>query len=90
MPIEEGGLMSSYESACDLYRGDPTAIRRVGLGVVTRAFFIGAGLALAGMRDERDLFVYSIAGSLGVEAFVIGWVWKNSPKGFPLHPKASR
>ena len=82
--------MPSYESACDVYRGDPTAIYRVGLGLLTRAFFIGAGLAVVGVRDKRDLLVYSLAGSLGVEAFVVGWVWKNRPRGFPLHPKASR
>ncbi len=71
--------MPSYESACDLYRGDPTAIYRVGLGLGTRAFFIGAGMAIAGMRSPKELLKYSLAGSLGVEAFVIWWVWKNSP-----------
>lgn len=69
--------MPSYEAACDVYRGDPTAMERVGLGVLTRALFVGAGLALAGMKDPKDLVKYSLAGSLGVEAFVFGWVWAN-------------
>ena len=60
-----------------VYRGDPTAMERVGLGVLTRALFVGAGLALAGMKDPKDLVKYSLAGSLGVEAFVFGWVWAN-------------
>ena len=83
VPIEEGGLMPSYEAACDLYRGDPTAIHRVGLGLLSRSVFIGAGLALAGMRQPGELIKYSLAGSLGVEAFVMWWVWSNSPKGVP-------
>ena len=80
---EEGGLMPSYEAACDLYRGDPTAINRIGLGILSRAFFIGAGLALAGMKDQKDLLKYSLAGSLGVEAFVFGWIWVNRGKPPP-------
>ena len=78
VPLEEGGLMPTYESACDLYRGDPDAVNKVGLGILSRSVFIAAGLYLAGMRGAGDLAKYSLAGSLGVEAFVLGWVWKES------------
>jgi hypothetical protein len=79
VPIEQGGLMPSYEAACDLYRGDPKAIYKVGLGYLSRAFFIGAGLYVTGVRGEK-LIRYALSGSAGVEAFVLWWVWKNSPK----------
>jgi hypothetical protein len=61
--------MPSYEAACDLYRGDPDALS-----------IIGAALGLAGERDLRTLTKYALAGSLGVEAFVLGWVWRYGPK----------
>ena len=66
-------LMPSYEAACDLYRGDPDAIWKVGLGTVSRAAVIGVGLYAAGEREK--LVLYSLAGSLAVEAFVLAWVW---------------
>ena len=77
--MTQNGLMPSYEAACDLYRGDPTAITRVGLGVATRSLVIGLGLMAAGMRG-RDVVKYGVAGSLAVEAFVLWWVWANRPK----------
>jgi hypothetical protein len=79
VPLEEGGLLPSYEAACDLYRGDPTAIQRVGLSWLTRAAMLGAGLRAAGMTKTRDLVRYSLAGSAAIELFVLGWVWKFSP-----------
>lgn len=79
VPLDEGGLMPSYEAACDLYRGDPDAIWKVGLSWASRAVIIGVALRLAGEKDLGTLAKYSLAGSLGVEAFVVGWVWKYGP-----------
>lgn len=71
--------MPSYEAACDLYRGDPDAIWKVGLSLLGRAAIIGVSMRVAGERDVGRLVKYGLAGSLGVEAFVIGWVWKYGP-----------
>lgn len=79
IPLEEGGLMPSYEAACDLYRGDPDAIWKVGLSWVGRAAIIGVALRLAGEKDLGTLTKYALAGSLGVEAFVVGWVYTYGP-----------
>jgi hypothetical protein len=71
--------MPSYEAACDLYRGDPDAIWKVGLSWVGRAAIIGVALRLAGEKDLGTLSKYALAGSLGVEAFVVGWVYTYGP-----------
>ncbi len=63
-----------------MYRGDPVGAGKVGLGLVSRAAFIGLGLAAAGERDPKQLLRYSLAGSAGVELFVLGWVWFNAPE----------
>lgn len=75
MPGEQHELMPSYEAACDLYRGDPEGIWKVGLSWASRAVVIGVALRLAGEKDTKTLTKYALAGSLGVEAFVLGWVW---------------
>ena len=69
--------MPSYEAACDAYRGDPAAVWKVGLGFGSRAAVIGLGLFVAGER--RNLVRNALAGSAAVEAFVLGWVWSQSP-----------
>ena len=76
VPISEGGLLPSYEAACDLYRGDPTAIWRVGLGWASRAAVIAIALVLSGER--KRVIRTSLVASIGVEVFVLGWIWWNS------------
>lgn len=72
--------MPSYEAVCDLYKGEPDALWKVGLGYATRSAFIAAGIYLAGERDLGKVALYSLAGSAAVEGFVIGYVFYESGK----------
>ncbi len=83
-PLESGGLMPSYEAACDAYRGDPAAVWKVGLGFVSRALVIGLGMYAIGER--KNLTRNALAGSAAVEAFVLGWVWSQSPVTWARRP----
>ncbi len=69
--------MPTYSAACRAFvEGEPGALWEVGLGVLSRAVFIGVGLYAAGEREQ--LVKYALAGSLGVELFVVGYVYKES------------
>ena len=71
--------MPTYRAVCDLYEGKPGALWDVGLGILSRAAFIGAGIyVVGGERDLARVAQLAIAGSLGVEAFVVGYVWIES------------
>jgi hypothetical protein len=65
--------MPTYSAACRAFvEGEPGALWEVGLGVLSRAAFIGLGMYAFGERE--NLVRNAIAGSIGVEVFVIGYV----------------
>lgn len=72
-----GASLPSGESASDLVHGVPGALPRVIWHTALRSALVGVGLSVAGMRDPRDLVRYSIAGALGIEAFVLSWAFAN-------------
>lgn len=70
-PLPSGRAMS------DLVAGDPDAIGRVLFHTLLRASLVGTGMYLMGSRRET-LIRDALAGSLGIDAFVLAWVlWKN-------------
>lgn len=66
-------VLPSGSSALSLVQGRPGAIGGVFLHTMLRAGLIGAGLAIAGER--KHLVRNALAGSLAVEAFVLGFMW---------------
>jgi hypothetical protein len=69
-----------------MYRGDPGAVWKVGLGFVSRAAVIGLGLAMVG-GDRKYLVRDALAGSAAVELFVLAWVWRTSPEAWAQRPR---
>lgn len=68
--------LPSGQATADLVAGDVDAVGRVALCTLGRAVLLGAGMLVAGKRENlvRD----AIAGAVGIEAFVIGWaVWRR-------------
>lgn len=66
--------LPSVVAVCDLVDGDWSGLPEAISGTTTRAALIAAGMALAGERSLTKLMLYSAAGSLVVEAWVIAWV----------------
>ncbi len=70
--------LPSGQAMADLVGGDPSALGRVLAHTFLRTTLIGAGMLAIGSRREtivRD----AIAGSLGIDAFVLGWtLWNRS------------
>lgn len=64
--------LPSGEAAAEFVRGDLKALPRVLAHTALRATLIGVGAWLAG-ADRKTLVRDAIAGSLGIDAFVIGW-----------------
>ena len=72
--------LPSGESAEAVVRGDVSAVPVAVLHTVGRAGLIGVSLAVAGMEADRKLVKYSLAGAVGIEAFVLLWTWWNARK----------
>lgn len=65
--------LPSGESAEALVAGDAGALPKVALHTGVRAALIGLAMYVAGMRARTGLVKYSVAGALGIEAFVLLW-----------------
>lgn len=65
--------LPSAQSAAALVRGEPGSFLRVLGHTGGRALLIGVGLAVVGEREH--LLKYSIAGALGIEAFVLAYTY---------------
>lgn len=63
--------LPSSSSAKDLINGKPAAIFPVIGWTLLRGTLIGAGLALAGQR--KGVLRGAVAGTLMIEAWVLGW-----------------
>lgn len=70
---EQCDTLPSAQSAAALVRGESGSFVRVVGHTLLRAGLIGVGLAIAGEREK--LVRYSVAGALGIEAFVIGYAY---------------
>jgi|GEM_PF-1823514 hypothetical protein len=69
--------LPSGSSAAALLGGDWRALPLAVGHTALRATLVGAGLYLAGERDPKRLVKNAAAGSLAIEAFVLGWAaWK--------------
>ena len=68
--------LPSSESVARLVSGDPLAIPLIARDLVTRAAMIGAGMYIAGQRE--NLVRNALAGSAAIESFVILWVFAKS------------
>lgn len=66
--------LPSASSAMQLIEGDTSGIAPALLHTVLRAGLIGAGLYTSGIRG-KDLVRGSVAGSLAIELFVLGYMW---------------
>lgn len=63
--------LPSGESAARLVRGDLDALPLAALHTLGRASLIGAGLAIAGLRE--NLVKYSLSAAVAIEGFVLLW-----------------
>jgi hypothetical protein len=63
--------LPSQSSAAALVRGDWTAAPTVALHIAGRGAIMGLFMAIFGERDASRLVRNSLAGSLGVELFVV-------------------
>jgi hypothetical protein len=75
-----GAALPSGESAEALVRGEPGALPKVIFHTALRAGLVGVGLVVAGMSKPSELVRYSLAGALGIEAFVLVWAYANKGK----------
>lgn len=65
--------LPSGESAEALVAGDFKVLPKVVLHTGVRAALVGLAMYVAGMRLRAGLVKYSVAGALGIEAFVLLW-----------------
>ena len=75
VPVDDGGLAPTYQTACELYRGDPHATARVGLCFTTRTALLWFALALA---QRKNPLVNAVVASAAMQTYAIAWVWWNS------------
>jgi len=73
--------LPSGESAEQLVRGDWEALPKVAFHTATRAGLIGLAMYVAGLHAPKLLLRYSVAGALGIEAFVLLWALYEKNKG---------
>jgi hypothetical protein len=76
--------LPSSQSAYDAVMGQPGAWLIVLRDLLGRAGLIGLAMFAAGEREH--LLRNSLAGGLGIEAFVMGWIWLHAPP----HPNPNR
>jgi hypothetical protein len=72
--------LPSGDSAEQLVSGDVNALPKVVLHTALRGALIGTALRVSGMTFEKGLVRYSLAGALGIEAFVLVWALANRRK----------
>lgn len=72
-PVRWLEALPSGESAEQLVSGDISALPKVAFHTATRAGLIGLAMYVAGMHAPKMLLRYSVAGALGIEAFVLLW-----------------
>lgn len=76
--------LPSSDSAYAAVTGQPGAWLGVARDLVLRGGLIWVGLAAydaaTGTRDEHRL-AHAVAGSTGIEAFVLAWTWWRAPRG---------
>lgn len=65
--------LPSGESAGQLVSGDITKLPLVAWHTVLRSMLVGTGMAVAGMPLDKNWLKYSLAGGLGIEAFILIW-----------------
>lgn len=71
--------LPSGDSAEALVRGDAGALPTAVLHTLLRGVLVGTAMSIAGLRLDQGLVKYSIAGALGIEAFVLVWAAANKP-----------
>lgn len=74
--------LPSSESAYDLVTGKPWSPLTVARDLVLRGLLIGGGMAVYNAAfDIEDEYVIqkAIAGSAGIEVFVLAWTWLKRP-----------
>lgn len=79
-PVRWLEALPSGESAEQLVSGDLTALPKVAFHTATRAGLIGLAMYVAGMHAPKLLLRYSVAGALGIEAFVLLWALYEKQK----------
>ena len=77
--VTTAGLPSG-ESAQALVRGEPGALPVVVLHWGLRAILIGSAIAAFTPVRGALLLKTALAGSSGIEAFVLGWAWISKEK----------
>jgi hypothetical protein len=80
-PVRWLEALPSGESAEQLVSGDISALPKVAFHTATRAGLIGLAMYVAGMHAPKMLLRYSVAGALGIEAFVLLWALYEKNKG---------
>jgi hypothetical protein len=76
-PVSTLAGLPSGESAEALARGEPGALPKVVGHTILRAGLVGIAMSVAGMTWKTGLLRYSLAGALGIEAFVLVWAFLN-------------
>lgn len=76
-PMQTLAGLPSGDSAEALVRGEWGALPTAVFHTILRGALIGTAMGVAGLREEDGLVKYSIAGALGIEAFVLLWAWAN-------------
>lgn len=71
LQTQPGTPLPSQSSAAALVAGDWSALPTVALHLVGRAAIIGVAMAICGERDPHRFVRNSLAGSAGIELFVL-------------------
>lgn len=77
-----GGLSSlpSSDAAARFVMGEEGAFGGVVSSTLLRALLIAAGMYVAGIRDEKTLVKAALGGAIGIEVFVLFYVWQNAER----------
>lgn len=79
-PVRWLDALPSGESATDLVHGDASALPKVLFHSTVRAGLIALAMYAVGMHAPKQLLKYSVAGSVGIEAFVLLWALYEKQK----------
>lgn len=87
-----GGLSSlpSSDAAARFVMGEEGAWKDIITSTLLRAVLIAAGMYVAGIRDRTTLTKAAIGGAVGIEMFVLAYIWRNHEKMKALPPVAER
>lgn len=72
-----GPPLPSSESAYEVIDRVPGSIPKAIFYTAMRAGLIGAGMALAGERNAKNLAKYALSGAAAIEIFALVWAAKN-------------